>query len=58
MDELVNECGGRMDGVGEWIGGEWMGWVNGCVGECTQVRLDGWVIGCMIGWISVLVVSW
>ena len=38
-----------MDRVSECMVGEWMGWVNGCVGECTDVWLDGWVIGCMIG---------
>ena len=37
MNELVNEWGGLMNRVSECMAGEWMGWVNGCVGECTDV---------------------
>ena len=32
------------------------GWVNECVGECTDGWLNGWLIGCMVGWLNVCVV--
>ena len=41
--------------MNEWVGNGWMGWVNGCVGEFTDVRLDGWVGDWIRDWPNVCV---